>query len=46
MRYYEFITEDAEPKLPGAVGGVKVMSAEEFAGVEDEAVDEATKLPA
>ena len=46
MRYYEFITEDAEPKLPGAVGGVKVMSPEEFAGVEDEAVDEATKLPA
>jgi hypothetical protein len=46
MRHYEFITEDAEPKLPGAVGGVKVMSPEEFAGVEDEAVDEATKLPA
>jgi len=46
MRYYEFITEDAEPKLPGAVGGVKVMSPEQFAGVEDEEVDEATKLPA
>jgi hypothetical protein len=46
MRYYEFITEDAEPKLPGAVGGVKVMSPEQFAGVEDEAVDEATQLPA
>jgi hypothetical protein len=46
MRYHEFITEDAEPNLPGAVNGVKVMSPEEFAGVEDEAVDEATKLPA
>jgi hypothetical protein len=46
MRYHEFITEDAEPKLPGAVNGVRVMSPEEFAGVEDEAVDEATKLPA
>jgi hypothetical protein len=46
MRYHEFITEDAEPKLPGAVNGVKVMSPEEFAGVEDEAVDEATTLPA
>jgi len=46
MRYHEFITEDAEPKLPGAVNGVKVMSPEQFAGVEDEEVDEATKLPA
>ena len=46
MRYHEFITEDEEPNLPGAVGGVKVMSPEEFAGVEDEEVDEATKLPA
>jgi len=46
MRYHEFITEDAEPSLPGAVNGVKVMSPEEFAGVEDEEVDEATKLPA
>jgi hypothetical protein len=46
MRYHEFITEDAEPNLPGAVGGVKVMSPEEFAGVEAEEVDEATKLPA
>jgi len=46
MRYHEFITEDEEPNLPGAVGGVKVMSPEQFAGVEDEEVDEATKLPA
>jgi hypothetical protein len=46
MRYYEFLKEDEEPNLPGAVNGVKVMSPEEFAGVEDEAVDEATKLPA
>jgi hypothetical protein len=46
MRYHEFLTEDEEPKLPGAVGDVKVMSPEEFAGVEDEEVDEATKLPA
>ena len=46
MRYHEFITEDEEPNLPGAVGDVKVMSPEEFAGVDDEAVDEATKLPA
>jgi len=46
MRYHEFITEDAEPNLPGAVGDVKIMSPEEFAGVEDEEVDEATKLPA
>jgi hypothetical protein len=46
MRYHEFITEDEEPKLPGAVGGVKVMSPEEFAGVDDEEVEEATKLPA
>jgi hypothetical protein len=45
MRYHEFITEDEEPKLPGAVNGVKVMSPEEFAGAEEE-VDEATKLPA
>jgi hypothetical protein len=46
MRYHEFITEDEEPNLPGAVGDVKIMSPEEFAGIEDEAVDEATKLPA
>jgi hypothetical protein len=46
MRYHEFLTEDEEPKLPGAVGDVNVMSPEEFAGVEDEEVDEATKLPA
>jgi len=46
MRYHEFLTEDEEPNLPGAVGSVKVMSPEEFAGIEDEEVDEATKLPA
>ena len=46
MRYYEFLNEDESSNLPGAVNGVKVMSPEEFAGVEDEAVDEATKLPA
>ena len=46
MRYYEFLKEDEEPNLPGAVNGVKVMSPEQFAGVEDEEVDEATKLPA
>ena len=44
MRYYEFLKEDEEPNLPGAVNGVKVMSPEEFAGAEE--VDEATKLPA
>ena len=44
MRYYEFLKEDEEPNLPGAVNGVKVMSPEEFAGTEE--VDEATKLPA
>jgi hypothetical protein len=46
MRYYEFLNEDESSNLPGAVNGVKVMSPEEFAGVDDEAVDEATKLPA
>lgn len=46
MRYYEFLNEDESPNLPGAVNGVKVMSPEEFAGVDNEAVDEATKLPA
>lgn len=45
MRYHEFITEDQEPNLPGAVNGIKVMSPEQFAGAEEE-VDEATKLPA
>jgi hypothetical protein len=46
MRYYEFLKEDVQPSLPGAVNGVQVLSPEQFAGVEDEAVDEATKLPA
>ena len=47
MRYHEFITEDEEPNLPGAVNGVRVMSPEEFTGVAgEEEVDEATTLPA
>lgn len=46
MRYYEFLREDVQPSLPGAVNGVQVLSPEQFAGVEDETVDEATKLPA
>lgn len=46
MRYYELL-EAAEPKLPGAPAGIKVMSPDEFAqqGPEEE-VDEATALPA
>ena len=27
--------EGAEPKLPGAVSGISIMSPEQFAGVED-----------
>ena len=45
MRYYEFLKEDAQPSLPGAVNGVQVMSPEQFTGAEEE-VDEATTLPA
>jgi len=45
MRYYEFLREDEQPSLPGAVNGVQVMSPEQFVGAEQE-VDEATKLPA
>jgi hypothetical protein len=45
MRYYEFLKEDVQPRLPGAVNGVRVMSPEQFAGAEEE-VDEATALPA
>ena len=45
MRYYEFLREDEQPSLPGAVNGIKIMSPEEFVGAEQE-VDEATALPA
>ena len=40
--------EGAEPRLPGAVSGISIMSPEQFAGVEDseQEVDEATALPA
>ena len=39
--------EGAEPRLPGAVSGISVMTPQQFAGVEDEQeVDEATALPA
>ena len=39
--------EGAEPRLPGAVSGIKVMTPQQFAGVQgDEEVDEATALPA
>jgi len=40
--------EGAEPKLPGAVSGIKIMTPQQFAGqVNDEQeVDEATTLPA
>lgn len=43
MRYYELL-EAAEPKLPGAPAGIKIMSPAEFAGAGE--VDEATALPA
>jgi hypothetical protein len=46
MRYYEFLKEDVQPSLPGAVPGIKIMSPEQFAGGAEEEVDEATKLPA
>jgi hypothetical protein len=45
MRYYEFLREDEQPSLPGAVNGIQVMSPEQFVGAEQE-VDEATALPA
>jgi len=42
--------EGAEPKLPGAVSGIKVMTPQQFAGQEgsepEQEVDEATALPA
>ncbi len=40
--------EGAEPRLPGAVSGIKIMTPQQFAGVEDseQEVDEATALPA
>ena len=40
--------EGAEPKLPGAVSGIKIMTPQQFAGQanDDQEVDEATKLPA
>ena len=42
--------EGATPKLPGAVGGIKVMSMDQFLAqsddLPDEELDEATKLPA
>ena len=40
--------EGAEPKLPGAVSGIKVMTPQQFAGQanDDQEVDEATALPA
>jgi Gene product 88 len=39
--------EGAEPRLPGAVSGIKIMTPQQFAGVEDDQeVDEATALPA
>jgi hypothetical protein len=46
MRYYEFLKEDVQPSLPGAVPGIKIMSPEQFAGGGEEEVDEATTLPA
>ena len=47
MRATEFIFEgeEATPKLPGAVPGIKIMTPQQFVGDEEE-VDEATKLPA
>jgi hypothetical protein len=45
MRYLELLEALTPKKLPGAFGGVKVMSPEEFAG-QGEEVDEATALPA
>jgi len=40
--------EGAEPKLPGAVSGIKIMTPQQFAGQADDEqeVDEATTLPA
>ena len=42
--------EGAEPRLPGAVSGIKVMTPQQFAGEEgtepEQEVDEATALPA
>jgi len=42
--------EGAEPRLPGAVSGIKIMTPQQFAGQEDsepeQEVDEATTLPA
>ena len=41
--------EGAEPRLPGAVSGIKIMTPQQFAGQADddqEGVAEATKLPA
>ena len=42
--------EGAEPRLPGAVSGIKIMTPQQFAGVEgaepEQEVDEATALPA
>lgn len=40
--------EGAEPRLPGAVSGIKIMTPQQFAGQADDEqeVDEATKLPA
>ena len=40
--------EGAEPKLPGAVSGIKIMSPEQFVSQsnDEQEVDEATKLPA
>lgn len=44
MRYHELF--ESKTSLPGAVRGIKVMSPEEFAGQQDEELDEATKLAA
>jgi hypothetical protein len=49
MNFVELF-EGATPKLPGAVGGIKVMSMDQFLAqsddLPDEELDEATKLPA
>lgn len=47
MKYLELF-EGVEPKLPGAPSGIKVMTPQQFVAkaVDEEEVDEATKLPA
>jgi hypothetical protein len=46
MRITELF-EGAEPKLPGAASGIKIMTPQQFVQQDnDEEVDEATKLPA